>query len=1046
MEASNVRPEVQAAGNPNAAAQLERRARLMPGKVRIVTISAGILQAPVGKHYIDDARSLDIDKVAKLLDSLSDRERRKVLRSLHKPLAPVLEHALDSFSRGPYTSGYTRRAFRAPSRPDWTAYQRMDWLRQLGLVILPFQEDADWFATWLPYLAPWFAAQEGPRAWSQVRQDSAELVGRLLAAAIDLEVPGVLETLIATVDNNHPTARMTRAVPYALLASSDPRAWDAVERLLLAAQRQEGLRQSILEVVDFAHPQAYRRMIRLMLDHGLCRFAAAIRAVGVWFGESFEVRDRKVVEALLEQLLLLLDDPDARAAAIDSAEALDVYLGLWASAFHDAPAALPEAARVASSNPVAEARLASVRLLVDLLVDESIDPLIAALGDEDLRVVAVAADALAHRSGMSVEQEDRYVVRLRSLIERLGAKKQDHPVGIIRPATATLGRADLADRVVRLSGRRGAPLAWDLISLLSADGRWWLADAAAQTPDRHREELLAFLSDRSSGVREIAFGALQKAGPPRAHEVEQLEDLLKRKAADARRGVLTMLVKLPDREVVNCATRLADGTATQQLAATELATTMIEAGRALAAVTPIARALADSDVSETDRQRLELALAPASAKPVSRLADVDELINHDRRTPTVLPATTPVDWGILDTQAAQILSRMDAWLHEHRDVEVTVTGWQGPQIQLLVDVERSTFRGMQPGVAWETRRTKRPLPTILDPWWELHGPTVGDGVAALLAEALTQPFQQPEKDRGWEQPLYGLPQGERAVASQLPQFGKAFQAVRHPWVTLGLLRWAGHLAANEQTIGRMIDVAIAALEPIPSNARQLPNVAMNQADVRTGVLARLVARSLTFEQIRPELVSHQDRARLWQLARWFDEPQGHHRPVAGKRDLTPETPTVFGGMQPSYDVPIRPARMFVDGAFVRAAVDAGLATADDLRDHLLSERTRKDLSVSHFGVSRGGGFGFRNQLGEFTRRSVRRPSSGTPTQIIVDQLVSEMLEIEVVRGELPTPVSEVITGVRNIVGTQWMFRILGAFRKQRFVRGYMYGGSRELKT
>jgi hypothetical protein len=49
-----------------------------------------------------------------------------------------------------------------------------------------------------------------------------------------------------------------------------------MEKALLAAQRQEGFRQSILETVDEAHPHAFRRMLRLIAEHDLARFSSVV--------------------------------------------------------------------------------------------------------------------------------------------------------------------------------------------------------------------------------------------------------------------------------------------------------------------------------------------------------------------------------------------------------------------------------------------------------------------------------------------------------------------------------------------------------------------------------------------------------------------------------------------------------------------------------------------------------------------------------------------------------------------------------------------------
>jgi hypothetical protein len=83
-----------------------------------------------------------------------------------------------------------------------------------------------------------------------------------------------------------------------------------MERLLLAAQREEGLRQSILECVDEAHPEAFRRMLRLILDHNLARFSATVRAFDTWLGYRWDAANLNAVNAAIGKLLAYLEDPE----------------------------------------------------------------------------------------------------------------------------------------------------------------------------------------------------------------------------------------------------------------------------------------------------------------------------------------------------------------------------------------------------------------------------------------------------------------------------------------------------------------------------------------------------------------------------------------------------------------------------------------------------------------------------------------------------------------------------------------------------------------
>src|SRR5438445_357789 len=119
------------------------------------------------------------------------------------------------------------------------------------------------------------------------------------------------------------------AVRRKILAAARSEGWELMEKTLLAAQRQEGLRQTILEIVDEAHPDAFRRMLRLVLEHDLVRFSSVVRAVDVWFGFQWDSVSTGVVNKAIEQALKFLDDADAREKAIKKGQGDDLYLALW---------------------------------------------------------------------------------------------------------------------------------------------------------------------------------------------------------------------------------------------------------------------------------------------------------------------------------------------------------------------------------------------------------------------------------------------------------------------------------------------------------------------------------------------------------------------------------------------------------------------------------------------------------------------------------------------------------------------------------------------
>ena len=142
---------------------------------------------------------------------------------------------------------------------------------------------------------------------------------------------------------------MGRHVVRGLLCSSRADGWEYIEKMLLAAQREEGLRQSILEAIDEAHPQAYRRMLRVVVENNLSRFSAVTRACGVWFGLPFEAVNQKVVNKVLAQVLHYLESPTDGLEAIKNGDAQDAYYAMWCLAFEDVNSALLHAISLARS-------------------------------------------------------------------------------------------------------------------------------------------------------------------------------------------------------------------------------------------------------------------------------------------------------------------------------------------------------------------------------------------------------------------------------------------------------------------------------------------------------------------------------------------------------------------------------------------------------------------------------------------------------------------------------------------------------------------------
>src|SRR5215470_5428593 len=247
------------------------------------------------------------------LDRISGSDRLAVMAALHPGLARALSRWWADGRTRPYSRGWNRRAFRAPAnRPGLTVEDRTSDLADLISTVGPFDANPVWLAGWCGHLA---ADASGGDQFDRT-------AGEVLAAAIDLGGPTgeeTLSSLISVGNGQHPVGIMGRHVIVGLLGAARSEGWEFVERLLLTAQRQEGLRQSILEAAHEGNPEAFDRLLAVVLDHNLLRFAAAVRAAGVWLGFGADVSDIPQVEARVRALAVYRADKEQRAARLQMA-------------------------------------------------------------------------------------------------------------------------------------------------------------------------------------------------------------------------------------------------------------------------------------------------------------------------------------------------------------------------------------------------------------------------------------------------------------------------------------------------------------------------------------------------------------------------------------------------------------------------------------------------------------------------------------------------------------------------------------------------------
>ncbi|MCB9880654.1 MAG: DUF4132 domain-containing protein [Planctomycetes bacterium] len=676
MSTSDIREQLRAQRKPDLVKK--RLGRHVPKALREVLGMCLDEESPYAQSkLIEEAKK----GLAKSFVAMSDASRHKLFTSLLPQYADELGRAFEILRLRPFQSDSFRKPFRCPGAQQQLAEQRAAFFARIVALLGPHEGDAVWLAAHAPFLP--YGCQTD-LAW-------------LLAAALDIgdaRSDRVFETLKDCANGEHPVGQMGRHVTTALMASSREDAWAYNEKLLLAAQRQEGLRQVILEAIDEAHPQAFRRMLRLIREERLSRFSSVVRACDTWFGFLWDGASAVKIDSILERVESFLDDPAARRAALDRDHGEDAYLALWAIAFDDVEAAVREAdALLGDASP--DKRFAATNLLVQSSWSRAYPPLTRALGDPDLRIAAHALSAFRYHDVSEWVDCRELFDACEELLGRTTAREQKLE-SILWPWTQTkLVRAEIANAMARnrkgVDPRRMIAHAGDLEpymrqkllrDLAKMPSRWERTSGFVPAPleGDHYSLAIEFLGDKSADVRGCAFDALVGT-PLRETEVDRLVALLSRKAGDLRNRAIVRLGGLPNDALLTLVDKLlGDKDKMRRIAGLELLRACVEAARLVDASRTRAAAYRDdhAELDATESNNLE-SILDGEAEVASK-DDALGFVNSAARF--AWPAPTKTECTIITTAALACVESL-----AKRILELGETELERPsgEKQLLLD-------------------------------------------------------------------------------------------------------------------------------------------------------------------------------------------------------------------------------------------------------------------------------------------------------------------------------------------------------------------------
>jgi hypothetical protein len=910
-------------------------------------------------------------------------------------LAEHLELGWQFLKAAPYTHGFTRKAFRAPDHPRATLSKRRTWLTALLGLAGKYRTDVisiSWLASWAPHLG---------EAWRNPLNE----IGQLLAAVIDAGGPPaaeVFDVLTESMRNEHEIGGPGAHINRALMLCSRPNAWELMEKTLIAAQRQEGLRQAILETIDESHPQAFRRMLRLIRENDLARFSAVTRAVDVWFGLGWDSASVGKVNAAIDRALLFLDDENARQSALEGKEAEDAYFALWAIAFENAPASIAEAARLLQHAKVEHRYIAAVHL-AQLGLPDAETARVVGLDDSDLRV------AWRTLSGLAVAERDKPELfgRLERLFERTPAKPSNSKA-IVWPWTAMrLDRRAITGQMLTALGDLPPTRLLPYLSAFQPYHRKVVVDLLAQQKKWDgltRASLLDLAGDAGSAVRTASYAALATK-PLERGEAERLEGYLNRTASDLRRGVVGLLAKQADAAALASTDRLlAAKHALQRLAGLELLRHLAEADRQRKQCQKRAEEYRTSRKETSKEEETQFAAILQSGREHFTLDNALGLMNPAERSPVVQPKMRDVPF--ITDAAIACLKDLDELVHTHRE---TIVSYEinGKSFEQLLG--NFTYGFPSPIRRGKSNASGMPFPLreLWENWRAGRDQKLCDSDGLELLRARYWGSMHDYHWRGSWQPWMKRSPEHRQIASILSD--------RHDWVKLryqgvvcGVLEWLVHLHPVADTVSRLLDAVESAFARVPERIHgrlvELAATAETESERENGEPDWRAHGPLSFwDGVLQSVINHgghvptpEEWTRYWLLMRWRDEP------VPGAR------------------------RERCDLNVLWNAYAAGGATRADWYDHLLGPRH----PTRYHGVS------FTELKSMTSPRNLKKVEAYCDrfpeVRELLDACRERILEIELGRGEEATAATVPALHLQSLYGIDTLLRVLSALGKQPF--------------
>ncbi|MBP1650898.1 MAG: hypothetical protein H6Q26_1055 [Bacteroidetes bacterium] len=918
--------------------------------------------------------------------------------------------AWKKFPRLTYQKGYYRRSFRSPGKRELYLPNQLDFL--VNTIFQVYQKEYGHSYSFIVYDT---TLQE------QIIWDHQRSMGYLYyiwAAALDDGNEEIFQLLENIIFNKEETGKVSHNIIKALLMSEREDCWVLVEKLLIAAQRQEGLRQSIVESIDTSTIGAFRHMIKVIAENKLTRFAAVIRAIDVWAGVSWEAEKESAINAFLSKACTYMFETSQIPEGVKSKNNADVYMALWAQGVYDVEQTLPYLQELMQAKSE-EKRVVAVKFAHEAGHFQLDLPVImAGIEDESLAVNAIAVDMLNKRLYYNPPHYDTYYPglfdKLHRILQRSEVKEKNFNGIAFSWLNLTYSRSNVLSAMLTLvlEYQERLDIVLSYFDEMALDvkeklARVMLPGYAVYHFDNtkpvkaitqfQRNFAMRIIKEKGDFLQKTAFNVLDTLQLDE-EENAVLIDMLKRKSSGMRSRAIGILLNQTDALLLNGVTALLQGDVEQRLAGLDIASQCKQQDRLTAEIKPLLDAFKERKNISPKEEILLNQLTTEIATIVYNEENGYGLYDPALIQAVVRPVVDENDYygkclaegpyGVSKPTSyiqGEIKKLIDLFL-ANQDHEYDVETYDEANYKLLLgNAFRSKHYRAPEGQTPEEQYASYPLPEIWKQWFEQSGLQprdlyILDGVAA-------------------NQYNYAYLNVDPLAASFIPKMDLFLPDDVTKEVRTGKL----HLITGVIGALRLIfpfkektEFLIGATTRVFAG---IPDERLTSGNYNYGWQADQNLNWFLLKINVSEIPDHLLPA-VWQLYHWRQ----------------------FSGLKENIMVAMPPLDLFC------SAFSKGVISESEMYRGILSRNHIRELSTKRR---------YRGQRDYFADYPFLQP--------MYNRVREHLLDIELKRGDSATPVSAFVTEIERLEGIHRFAQILAGLGKDSLHKGYIYAADHKNK-